>query len=111
MSFQRKFAQLKKYLQDLADHNPELADVRASAFPYWFAQAVLLHPDDKESLMRCLVGGANDRNLDIIAHNHDAKEVYLCQTKCRDRLLQSTEKLNDLKQFAQLAGYFTASTR
>jgi hypothetical protein len=111
MSFHRKFAQLKKYLQDLADHNPELADVRASAFPYWFAQAVLLHPDDKDALLRSLVGGPNDRNLDIITHNDNSKEVYLCQTKCRDRLLQSTEKLNDLLQFAKIAGHFTESKR
>lgn len=111
MSFQRKYAELNKYLKDLTTHNPELANVRAAAFPYWFAQAVLLHPDDKEALLRCLVGGSNDRNLDIIAHNHNAKEVYLCQTKCRDKLLKTNEKLNDVVGFAQVAGSFTERNR
>jgi hypothetical protein len=85
--------------------------MRANAFPYWFAQAVLIHPDDHESLLRCLVGGPNDKNLDVIAYNDTAKEVYLCQTKCRDALMKSGEKVNDLVAFAKIAGAFTEERR
>jgi hypothetical protein len=107
VTFHQKYAELRKYLKDLSSSHPQLRDIRAAAFPYWFAQAVLIHPDDQDTILRSLVGGSNDKNVDLVAYNDSAREVYLCQTKCRDALFKTNEKPNDLIGFAKIAGAFT----
>ncbi len=110
MSFHETFGQLKQYVRSLTRDIPELKDERADAFPYWFAQATLLHPDAKDEILRSLVGRSYDKNIDIVTWSDMATDVYICQTKYRDSLQKHNETQNDLNSFARIAGAFTART-
>lgn len=108
MSFHETFGQLRQYVKNLTRDIPELRNEKADAFPYWFAQATLLHPDAKDQILQALVGRSYDKNIDIVTWSDMATDVYICQTKFRDSLHKQSESQNDLNSFARIAGAFQA---
>lgn len=108
MSFMKTYAQLRLYVKSVAREKARLKE--SDAFAYWFCQAAILHPDDENAIRAALCGNANDKNMDVISWSDISEEVYICQTKYRDRLAKSNETRNDVTVFAHVADAMAESS-
>lgn len=82
-----------------------------TGFAYWFCQALLANPDNHSEIKQALVGGKDDRNIDILFISHAAKRVFICQTKYRKSLMKKNEPVNDVRAHAELAQLFAGSEK
>ena len=70
-------------------------------FTLWF---LLTYVNDNEhESAKSVVNGPNDKGIDAIHIDDNARAVFLVQTKYRKRLNAASEKSNDIIQFAKLS--------
>src|SRR5688572_22111175 len=81
----------------------------STAFAHWFCQSLLANPDDHAEIKRALVGGKDDRNVDILFVSEAAKTVFLCQTKYRLSLMKTSEPPNEVRAHANIARAFAGT--
>ena len=73
-----------------------------NAFVVWFLRAFFT--DDQEEAVYALTGGANDRGIDAIHLDDEARTVYVAQGKYYKGDKVPTEDRSDLTSFADFAG-------
>ena len=101
MGFDRTFGELKAHLKEIRREHAHLTT--EDAFAYWFAQAMLRDPDDSAGILQALSGCSNDKNIDIITFSPTENDIYICQTKFRRKLKNTSESRNDLDALATIS--------
>ncbi len=110
MQFATTFANLNDYLAGLKDQHRDIRNIQR-AFGYWFAQAVLTHPENHRGIINSIVDGSNDRNCDIVFICDQTKEIYVCQMKHHAKLGVKSETHNDVTSFANVIDSFAHKER
>lgn len=98
MSNKIDFTTFKATLSDIGLRFPHLAD--DDLFALWFLRALVT--EDEDEAEKALVGGSNDKNVDAIFVDDNTRTVSIVQTKYRQSLGKSAEKLNDVTGFADV---------
>ena len=94
---------LPSELDALKERHPALE--HDELFVLWFILAALV--DDEGTAAGSLIGGPNDRNIDALLVDDDAKVVYLVQGKHR-QAVGVRENRNDVLAFARIAKDLTS---
>lgn len=104
MSHKIDFSTFKAVISDIGLRFPHLSD--DDLFALWFLRALVT--EDEDEAEKSLVGGSNDKNLDAILIDDNARTVAIVQTKFRRFLGKSAEKPNDVTGFADVLGQLTS---
>lgn len=107
MNFAKTYHSLRTLVSEIQRQHALPDD--ATAFAYWFSQALLANPDDTKEIKESLVGGKDDRNVDILLVNRTAKMVFVCQTKYHRTLMKTSEAPNEVHAHANIARAFAGS--
>lgn len=88
---------LAREIGDLEDRYPTLT--RDDLFIAWFLRAYVT--DDEESAIESLCGGPNDKGIDAVHLDDEAKVVFIIQGKYRQKLAAKPETRGDLLSFVR----------
>ena len=92
-------------IKDLGSRFPRLTD--DDLFTLWFLMARVTA--DEEEAYKSLVGASNDKNIDAISIDENARAVFIVQTKLRQHLGKHVEKMNDVGGFADVIRHITSA--
>lgn len=91
----KQFQQLlKEYGQTY--HNLKDEDI----FTLWFLHAYVI--ENEQEAAKAVVNGSNDKGVDGIYIDDNAKAIFIIQAKYRKQLNKASENSADVKQFAEL---------
>ena len=95
-----EFDHIKGEVAEIAKQIPDISP--DNAFVVWFLRA--LFTDDQEQAVNALTGGSNDRGIDAVHLDDEARTVYVVQGKYYKGEKVPTEDRSDLMSFADFAG-------
>jgi hypothetical protein len=87
--------EVKQIQQQVSGISPD------NAFIAWFWRAFFT--DDQDKAISCLTGGPNDKGIDAIDIDHEARTVFVVQGKYHQGTNTPNEKRSDLMDFADYA--------
>lgn len=94
------FNHIKQEVAEITKQGPKISS--EDAFIVWFLRAFFT--DDQDQAVSALTGGSNDKGIDAILIDDEARTVYLVQGKYHKHDKPPTENYTDLVSFANLAG-------
>jgi len=89
---------LRRELSDYRDRYPKLADDHL--FVLWFLRAFLTESIDEAA--NALTGGANDKGIDAILVDQNARSIFIVQGKYREKIEKRQESRADLISFSDI---------
>lgn len=94
-------ADLNQELHELGQRYPTFGD--DDLFVMWFLRAYVT--DSEERAAEAITGGSNDKSVDALLVDDQARAVFLVQGKYHEKLDTKTESLSDVVTFANLATF------
>lgn len=98
-----EFDYIKNEVKEIIRQVPNLTS--DDAFIAWFLRAFFT--DDLELALKSLIGGANDKNIDGVLIDQEARTVFIVQGKYRQADKPPNENRSDLMTFADYARILT----
>jgi len=95
---------LRRELDEFHERYPKLAN--DDLFVLWFLRAFIA--EDEAGAVRALCGGSNDKHVDAVLIDDNAKIVFIVQGKYRQKIAGKNEQRAHVIGFAQLAAELTA---
>lgn len=99
MKAQEVFKDFKLLIKEYGETYHTLMD--EDLFTLWFLRTYV--NDNEQESAKSVVNGPNDKGIDAIHIDDNARAIFLVQAKYRKRLNAASEKANDVKQFAELS--------
>ena len=93
------FKNLKQQIKEYGETYPHFQD--EDLFTLWFMRAYVTESEQEAG--SAIVNGPNDKGIDGIYIDDNAKAVFIIQAKYRKKLNIASEKIADVKQFAELS--------
>src|SRR5262249_43125089 len=94
------FNHIKQEVTEITKQGPKISS--EDAFIVWFLRAFFT--DDQDQAVSALTGGSNDKGIDAVLIDDEARTVYFVQGKYHRQDTPPTENYSDLVSFANLAG-------
>lgn len=93
------FSNLKQQLKEYGETYHQFQE--EDLFTLWFLRAYVTENEQKAAA--AVVNGSNDKGIDGIYIDDNARAVFVVQAKYRKQLNKASEKIADVKQFAELS--------
>ena len=99
MKAQEVFKDFKLLIKEYGETYHTLMD--EDLFTLWFLRTYV--NDNEQESAKSVVNGPNDKGIDAIHIDDNARAIFLVQSKYRKQLNAASEKANDVTQFAKLS--------
>ena len=94
-----EFNVIKREVAEITKQVPKISS--DDAFIVWFLRAFFT--DDQAQAVNALTGGSNDKGIDAVLIDNDARTAYIVQGKYHKQDKPSTDAYPDLVAFASIA--------